>query len=293
MSHEDIIMDSNSDSYKRVNFMDNIDLKCCDNLVSENDDIYKLKCIEVSNERISDYTTSEDFKYKIEKNGEFTIISTTNLPYDVGESILIEKVEVNYDFIGMLEEAKEELLNSNKVIFSAPVESGYNCSGKTFYNEFAWSFFNNKYYKTDSIKSGIEIRILENDAQFYICNLKIVLLGKIGSKPFKAISNTSPFTGNILDGSCLEFYGKIIIPKDANKLTIHEEYNGYLTVECIRTDNVYSYNKNTFNADVEFLFLMKKNLYLTVNEKMSVFIKPNDIIDKYSRIKELRNIEDY
>ena len=259
MSYKKGRIDKSSNCHKEIKFKDNCDLNCCDNLIVRDSDIYEAECIPVVTEKIFDSIILEDFKYRVEEE-EFTIVSTGKCHYDEGAPICIDKIGITYDFIGIAEEKKEELINSENIIFSAEPGTGYNTSEK------------------DNKKQGIKSRVLENNVKFYVSNLQIALIGTIGDKQFKAISSNMPYTGHIFDGVSLDFYGRINLPKGSRKATIHEEYDGCLTAECATTNCLYSSDSDTFTAAIEFLLVVEKNMYSTVTEKMAVFTMSNAVI---------------
>ena len=65
------------------------------------------------------------------------------------------------------------------------------------------------------------------------------------------------------------------MPEEYKKVTIHEEYDGFLRAECAIADSEYDFSSNTFTASVEFLLDVKKTIYSTVNEKMDIFTVPD------------------
>ena len=274
MSNKRRRMDKSSNCHKEIKFKKNCDLNCCNNLIVKDSDIYEAECVPVVTEKIFDSITLEDFKYRVE-NEEFTIVSTDRCHYDEGAPICIDKIGITYDFIGIGEEKKEELVNSESVIFSAEPGTGYNIYDEVLYNEYVGTFVTNRCCEKDKKKQGIKSRVLENNVKFYVSNLQIVLIGTIGNKPFKAISGNSPYTGAIFNGVSLNFCGKIYLPEEYKKVTIHEEYEGFLTAECAIADSKYDFSSNTFTASVEFLLDVKKTIYSTVNEKMDIFTVPN------------------
>lgn len=286
MSNKKGRIDKSSNCHKEIKFKDNCDLNCCDNLIVRDSDIYEAECVPVVTEKIFDSIILEDFKYRVEDE-EFTIVSTEKYHYDEGAPICIDKIGITYDFIGIAEEKKEELINSENVIFSAEPGTGYNTSDEVFYNEYVGTFITNRCCEKDNKKKGIKSRVLENDVKFYVSNLQIALMGTIGDKQFKAISSNMPYTGHIFDGVSLDFYGRINLPKGSRKATIHEEYDGCLTVECATTNYLYSNDNYTFTAAIEFLLVVEKTMYSTVTEKMAVFTMSNAVISHCGEVSHV------
>ena len=204
-----------------------------------------------------------------------TIVSTDRCHYDEGAPICIDKIGITYDFIGMIEVEKKELVDFEKVIFSAKSGTAYKCCEETFYTKFTANVYTAKFNSRTNKKNEVKSRVLENEAQFYICNLQVILFGTIGKQEFKAISSTTPYTGIIFEDVGMDFCGKIYLPEEYKKVTIHEEYEGFLTAECAIADSKYDFSSNTFTASVEFLLDVKKTIYSTVNEKMDIFTVPN------------------
>lgn len=283
MSNKKRCVDKSSNCHKEIKFKENCDLNCCDNLVVKDCDIYEAECVPVITEKIFDSITLEDFKYRVE-NEEFTIVSTKKHCYDEGAPICIDKIGLTYDFIGIGGEKKEELINSETVIFSAEPGTGYNACDEVFYNEYIGSFITNRCCEKDKKKKGIKSRVLENNVKFYVGNLQIVLIGTIGNKPFKAVSSNMSYTGPIFEGVTMDFYGRINLPKGSKKATIHEEYDGCLTAECATTNCLYSNENETFTAAIEFLLVVEKTMYSTVTEKMAVFTMSNAVISRCGEV---------
>lgn len=261
--------------YREIAFKDNCDLETRCSLISDDADIYQAECIKVINEKIIDYITVEDFKYRVEEKGEFKIVNSFNYKYNEDNSIFIDKISINYDFIGIAESEKEELIDLEKVTFSAKSGTGYKCCEKTFYDKFTANVCTSKSSLRIGKNNEVKSRIIENEAQLYVCNLQVILFGTIGKQEFKAISSTTPYTGVIFEEGGLDFYGNIYLPKEYKKVTIHEEYDGFLTAECAIADSKYDFSSNTFTASVEFLLEVEKTIYSTVNEKMDIFIIPD------------------
>ena len=193
MSNKRRRMDKSSNCHKEIKFKKNCDLNCCNNLIVKDSDIYEAECVPVVTEKIFDSITLEDFKYRVE-NEEFTIVSTDRCHYDEGAPICIDKIGITYDFIGMIEVEKKELVDFEKVIFSAKSGTGYKCCEETFYDKFTANVYTAKFNSRTNKKNEVKSRVLENEAQFYICNLQVILFGTIGKQEFKAISSTTPYT---------------------------------------------------------------------------------------------------
>ena len=202
---------------KKIRFKDNYNLKGSYNLIFEDVDIYQAECIKVINEKIIDYITVEDFKYRVEEKGEFKIVNSFNYKYNEGDSISIDKISINYDFIGMIEVEKKELVDFEKVIFSAKSGTGYKCCEETFYDKFTANVYTAKFNSRTNKKDEVKSRVLENEAQFYICNLQVILFGTIGKQEFKAISSTTPYTGIYLKMLGWIFVEKYIYQKNIKK----------------------------------------------------------------------------
>ena len=275
MSYKRKIANVYPNCYREINYKDNCNLECCRNLIFQDADIYQAECIKVINEKIIDYITVGDFKYRVEEKGEFKIVNSFNYEYNEDNSICIDKIDVNYDFIGMIEVKKKELVNLEEVTFSGKSGTGYKCCEQIFYDKFTASVCTSKCGPRWGKRNEVKSRILENGAQFYVCNLQVMLSGTIGKQEFKAISSTTPYTGFIFEDTGLDFYGEIYLPEEYRKVTIHEEYDGFLTAQCAIADSEYDFYNNTFTASVEFLLEVKKTIYSTVNEKMDIFTIPD------------------
>lgn len=122
---------------------------------------------------------------------------------------------------------------------------------------------------------------MEENLTFYICNLRIIASGRIGCKYFRA--STKSYTGELSNYSKdyewgsgfkpIDFYSRVDIPRVGKKVSIFEEFKGYLTIDCINTYDTYKkYNDflASFDASIEYSLLINKKIYTVIKEKLSV-----------------------
>lgn len=170
----------------------------------EANDISNVKCEGIVADKIYDciYLTSNQVSVK---NEEFTIITEGEEDYTVGDKISIEKFDIFYNFIGIMEDYKDGVNNNedficvevdgSKVDLVGSKESAHeireipveNKEEKipeviTIYREF------NGYFKRNS-NSNFRVSIFKHGVRYFIDGLEIKISGKIGCKTFEGIKS--------------------------------------------------------------------------------------------------------
>lgn len=269
--------------------INNCDSKGC-KPINVTPDLDAAVTIPIIGYKIFDCITLEDKQFRFDPNVKFYIEDGC---YCYGDSICVEKVRVDYDFIGLTEDTIKGKLDAQSINFYASKDSVYEdetCDGEEvyLYDEFT-ATVKEKYRPTDSCSSqteeGVKVTIFHRDLEFYVLNLKITVTGKIGCKNF--VASTTPYSGS-LSGICdsddwtpkfrtTDLYGKVCVPKGAKKVSIEEEFKALLCVDCVSTSDTYvcvDDGKSSFEASVEYCLSIKSAISTIIKEKMLVVTTP-------------------
>lgn len=267
----------------------------CENIKIDSN-IPNLMVMPILSKRIFDYVCLKDEQFKYDPCMRFYIEDER---YCNGDPIYIENVYAEYDFIGLRDKVLDGKMDSQSLKFYATKDSLYVCSINCdcgsendevyLYDEY---IANIKEIQIDNNpnnhKVSIKSRIFEENLTFYICNLKIIASGKIGSKYFKA--STKPYTGELSNCSKdykwgpgfkpVDFYSRVDIPRAGKKVSIFEEFKGYLTIDSINTYDTYKKDDflASFDASIEYSLLINKKIYTVIKEKLSVLTINQNII---------------
>lgn len=239
--------------------------------------------------KIFDCISLEDKQFRFDPNVIFYIEDGCYCP---GDSICVEKVRVDYDFIGLQDECLLAKIDAQTIKFKASTDSIFDCDDDMeLYDEYTATVKEktnpNNICKQDTIKRGIKSTIFHRDLEFFVSNLKITVSGKIGCKPF--IASTCPYTGSLSDDSLDDYdywapsfrktdlYGKICLPKGAKKVSITEDFKAAFCVDCISTTDVYECvdgEKSSFTASLEYCLLIQDSISSIIKEKLLVVTTP-------------------
>lgn len=265
--------------------------------IEQDCDFRNAIAIPILSQRIFDCVCLEDEQFKYDPCVTFYIEDGN---FCNGDPICIDCVNVEYDFIGLTNKVLDGKIDAQNLKFYATNDSIYCCELKThkdddcechelyLYDEFVGNVKESQ-IDCKSHNHGVKSRIFEENLNFYVCNFKISVCGKIGCKNFRA--STIPYTGPLSDcykHDCwspgfksVDLYGRVCIPKGAKKVAIHEEFKGCISVECVNTDDKYKRNKDcksSFTAGVEYSLLVNKRIYTVIKDKLLVCSNNEDII---------------
>ena len=115
---------------------------------------------------------------------------------------------------------------------------------------------------------GNNCRVFEENKEFYINNYSFRLTLKNESKIFVGKLVDDNIDGKIFENSFFDFYGKVNLTNTL-KTVIREEYKTFLKVNNI--DIVGVSNSGILMAQVEYLFKVRKEIYVLKNDQLSVF----------------------
>lgn len=243
--------------------------------------------------KIFDCISLEDKQFRFDPNVTFYIEDGCYCP---GDSICIEKVRVDYDFIGLADEYLVGKLDTQTVKFHASMDSVFECDDddeSQLYDEYTATVKErtnpSNICKQGTIENGVKSTIFHRDLEFVVVNLKITVTGKIGCNPFMA--STSPYTGSLSgcgdsydDWSpqfrATDLYGKICLPKGAKKVSITEDYKAMFCVDCVSTSGTYESvegEKSCFEASLEYCLLIQSSVSSIIKERMLVVTTPGTI----------------
>lgn len=262
----------------------------CDGLQSECCDISKAVCTPILTERIFDCISLEQKQSGYRENVEFRIEGNPRR-FVPGSSICIDRIGVTYNFIGLEDEDLCVTIDAKPFIFVAPTGSEFlGCArreeekceddkkvGKLF-DEFEGTVVINKFCsEEDSSKEGVISRIVNKDLDFKACNLKFIVEGRIGFRPFRAVARFNKHENiplEVLGFNDVTLVGRICLPKAPTKVTVHEDIDTCLSVNCITTNQTFR-GGDCFRAAVETSLLVRMDIFATMREKISVFSKGN------------------
>lgn len=256
--------------------------KCCEpkEIKCSPHSIDRAKCIPILTDRIFDCKRVHHEQVAYLPNVKFYIIS--DCKYEDGAKICIEKVSTEYDFIG-LQTIPQVIVDNNKSDkFIPSLNSGsHTCkdtnTGEKFniYNSFTG------YITTsdgDCCKEGVSKKIVEQNLEFYVCNLRIAVKGTIGCKEFKAI--TKPYSGSLVKAGfkLADFYGRLCFPQGRNSVTIDEIFESCISADCVSALSEYNCDcPECFRASIVASFASEKTVSELVKEKLIVFATPHGL----------------
>ena len=209
--------------------------------------------------KIIDYINIEKRMYKV-------VEEKFKIPYleerwEVCKNIKIVTYDIKYNEIGLVEKEKEELVNKEKIKFYSICPTN-NLEGLDLYNIYEAKI------NTNSCVGGNNCRVFEENKEFYINNYSFRLTLKNESKIFVGKLVDDNIDGKIFENSFFDFYGKVNLTNTL-KTVIREEYKTFLKVNNI--DIVGGSNSGILMAQVEYLFKVRKEIYVLKNDQLSVF----------------------
>lgn len=272
--------------------------ECCEGLPPVIPDLSKAYAVPTLVNRIFDCIKLENANFMIKKAATFTVTSTPLPPSTAYTGkVCIDKVCVKYDAIGpvfqtsngQLFPASNPVINvcSNSVAPQAvpgsaipyPESKPYFISNNLVFN------VNNTTccYEHHHIKEGRQCKVVEQNIPFRILGFKVVVTGRIGCLPFTAEYVPTAGDGTDFQLSTLlglpnnyNFFGKLCIPQSNSGVTIRENFESCLSIDCVDSPSELSKESETysFTADVESSLLIKKTVFALSEEKLSVLAIP-------------------
>ncbi|HSQ88735.1 hypothetical protein [Romboutsia sp.] len=252
--------------------------ECCDPKEVECGDINNATCIPILSHRIYDCICLENEQMRYLKDVLFTI--KTNKGYEVGDEICIEKILVKYDCIGLTSNPLPVVIDNLPPVNFTPSSESPICDCIQYHP--IYSIY--KGHVVTDLKccdEGRKTKIVEPNLEFWICGLKIKVVGKIGCKPF--IAETTEYNGKLFDFPSagngfknVDFFGRICLPVGRHRVKFEEIFEGCISADCITPTQTY--DDHTFTADILATLLINKTIYATVKEELVVYTTPNGIV---------------
>lgn len=201
--------------------------------------------------------------------------------------VCITGVNYSYDCVGVNSESIDAYIDSKSTTLTSSV-AACSCNGEDLYNQFAGSIKTNSCCCNQTEQAYAMTKIVEKDIAFSVCNLKVSITGTIGSTAFTAnligtVNNDAiaPFESQIELGdigfpSSINFAGRLCLPTNT-KITIKEEFDNCIIVDCIRPINT-NYTPSvtgslpyaTFTTTADLSLVINKQIYATTTEKLAV-----------------------
>lgn len=284
-------------------FKPNCKPECCSGLPKVVPDLNNVKAVPVLTNRIFDCIKLENPNFAITEQ-TFNITSTPPPSTEYSGNICIDKVCVKYDAIGPVFTNGNLAKNPNIVVCSNPVipeaAPGSSIPYPEACNLPTFSISNNLIFNVNNtsccyehhhVKEGRKCRVVEQNIQFGVLGLKIIVTGRIGCLPFTA-QYVTPSNGSCSDLSLLglpnyyNFYGKLCIPQSNSGVTIKENFESCLSIDCVEPVGELLVNSPSaeavnptptsysFRANIETSLLIKKTIYALAEEKLSVLTIP-------------------
>lgn len=290
-------------------------------------DIKHARCVPILTERIYDCINIESGGMKY-VNLEFEITSDTR-NCKKGDEICIKRIAVTYDFIGLInkDDAGKRLpvivdnLKNPVEFVPAPCSPTFTCgkmgSATTLYNTYVQSV---ETIQTDleewCCNKGRKSKLAVVDAEFYVCNLRIYVFGKIGCEDFEAELKepySGPLSGLGLGTNAglksLDFLGTMCYPAGLSCLNMELKFRSKLGFDCIRANGCYGATtiggrgeegmeafggpKPCFEASALASLCVKLQVYSTIKEELVVYTTPHGLICGDSEHHDYCNHDDH
>lgn len=280
----------------------NCNSRCCEELECECPDINNASCTPILSERIFDCISLEDEQSSFVDCVTFTI-DDDHGQFREGERICIDRVGVTYKFIGLKDTHPNVVLVDNTpYLFVPPTGSIFRGCNKPLFDEAEATVVTGKFCCDRDDRPGVKTRIVEKDLEFFACELKITVVGRIGCRKFVAVKDFDRSSHHHEDedeniANCpvkcpkvvslddlgfkpITFVGRMCLPAGPRKSTVHEEFDVCLSADCVtpicenfvRDDRCDG--RSRFKASVEFSLLIRKSIFSTIREKLAVFTTP-------------------
>lgn len=244
-------------------------------------DISTAKCIPILTDRIYDCKCIHHEQLAYLANETFTIAATT-LVYDDGATICIDEICTKYDFIGLQTIPSVIVDNLSPVRDFTPSTnaSSHSCRTNTGTDFTIYDGFTGNISTVNAAccKEGINKKIVEQNLDFHVCNLKFTVSGKIGCKAFSA--ETQSYSGplTVVGFKLADFYGRLCFPQGKKSITIDETFESCISADCVSALSSYVKDATTFRASIVASFMSDKTIFGIIKEKLVVITTPNGIV---------------
>ena len=273
-------------------------------------DINLAECVPILAERIYDCILQSSEQFMAGDEIDFVIDCWNENNYGEDQPICINKIAVNYDFIGArlsdldgdgVEDGISVKIGSanNKTSFMPTSAACYRTGGDNpinLYSKFV-TVVPGKRFISD--QGATKVKVLTDGIELYAANLRISVIGKIGCRRFSATSvlrdkdedgndlGYNALNLNRLTGSNPSVYGRVCIPNNSESKSLYLEFNHHISVDCVTANSVYTdlgidgegneVAPGHFRASIEGSLLLKNILTPTTTEKLVVFTIPDEI----------------
>lgn len=267
--------------------------ECCTGIPVVTPDLSMVRSVPILTKRIFDCMYLENPQFATTSNPlTFAVTSvppTQSVAYADGAPVCVDKICVKYDLIAPALDGNYlagTIKACSNTVTPSPVAGStkpfvYDTESVTLSNHYSFTISNNSCCIDDCIAfTGSKCKIIEQNLELYIANLKIYVYGKIGCLPFtglytpEAADTAIPITDLGFTGS-INFFGKLCMPSCDQIVNIDETFSSCLSVDCIEpTAAGYDLTTNNFTANVESSLSITKQIYSLIDEKLSVFTVP-------------------
>ncbi|POO85007.1 MULTISPECIES: hypothetical protein [Clostridium] len=201
--------------------------------------------------------------------------------------VCITGVNYSYDCVGVNSNSIDAYIDSKSTTLTSSV-AACSCNSEYLYNQFTGSIKTNSCCCNQVEQAYALTKIVEKEVTFSVCNLKVSITGTIGSTAFTAnligTVNNNAITSfespieleDIGFPSSINFAGRLCLPTNT-KITIKEEFDNCIIVDCIRPINTNytpsvtgSLTYATFTTTADLSLVINKQIYATTTEKLAV-----------------------
>lgn len=291
---ESILTTSNSTS---VQDYKNLKLDIKDNFKYEEPQHTAAKCFNIENtvclltlqDEILDYISIRKEDTGTLNNVNFNI-DINNPNYIIGAKITVKKIELSYDFIGLVTTtASNTEIAINGETFNITPTSLYNISSIKLapihlFNESNGTIDLQLPPCESEIGCEIRLRAIEKDRGFQVSNLKIAASGLIGENSFTATAdisglvtpNTNIISISKFGISNFTFAYKTCFYNNIKRIKLNENIDSKLILDCVEPTSNYCESlikgkPGRFLADIDVSFIANKKVYIINKENSAVF----------------------
>jgi hypothetical protein len=262
-----------------LNIKDNVKKEEQSKKIVKYSSIENTMCLPVFLDGVCDIITDSKDDIVTLENVNFDV-DNYNPNYIIGQPITINKIEISYDYIGLVTTiARNTEITINKKTFNLTPTSLYNVNFIKAAPIYLFDELNGVInlelspYENGVDTKMIKLRTIERNREFQVSNLKIAASGLIGENSFTATADISglvtPTTNiiplNRLGISSMTFIGEIC----CSKIVLNEKFDINLILDNIIPTSNYLpalilNNPGRFMADVDIYIVANKNYRLAI-----------------------------
>lgn len=266
----------------------NCSTECCSGLPEEiNPNLAMAKSFPILAERIFDCMVLENPQFAVTTTA--ATFDVTSVPtvgaYADGDPVCVDEICLSFDLISPILNAGGTSISGtvslcSKTVLPAPVPGSIiDIGAHNVSNHYRFESSRNACcYKHGVPQDGSKCRLIEQNLEFYIYNLKIFVSGKIGCLPFNGNYTATAESAITVLGfpQYLNFFGKICVPNENQNAIIDELFTPCLSIDCVEPLAAgYDLTNKQFDANIESSLVIRKAINVLIEEKLSVLAVPS------------------